>query len=313
MFLSKTSLSLIVVSSMVSQSIQQDFPDWQAPGEGDVRSPCPFINTLANHGLINRNGKDVDLYEMVNTLSITFDGAPPLFQFLADLAVSLNFTSTDEDGVVRMDIDQLFAHNKMEHDASFFRADHFFGEEESMLVDTGLLDSLLSVNPDSDVLTFDDLATFQYNRIIDSRMNNREVNVNEGQGTSFSAQATLFLVLGQDPDLAFVQKDRLDELIRFERLPEGFVNGTVEPSDVLAEGTLAADIRLQFLENFEAALAAELPEATDPPAMPEATDPPAMPEATDPPAMTDTGSSGAPTLMTKSAVALALAAACAWM
>lgn len=295
MFLSKVSLSFLVVASMVSQSIQQDFPEWQAPGEGDVRSPCPFINTLANHGLINRSGKDVDLYEMVNTLSITFDGEPPLFQFLADLAVSLNFTTTDENGVVRMDIDELFAHNKMEHDASFFRSDHFFGEEDSKLVDLGLLDALLSVNPDSDVLTFDDLAMFQYNRIIDSRTNNPEVSISEGQGTSFSAQATLFLVLGQDPDLAFVQKDRLDELIRHERLPAGFVNGTVEPSDVLADGTLASDVRLQFLENFEAALAAEIPVSTDAPSMAAA------------------GSSGASTVMIKSVVVMVLAIACAWM
>ncbi len=297
MFSSKVSLPFIVAATMISQSIQQDFPEWQAPGEGDVRSPCPFINTLANHGLINRNGKDVNLYEMVTILSVTFDGAPPLFQFLADLAVSLNFTTVDEDGIVRMDIDELFAHNTMEHDASFFRADHFFGEEDSKLVDLGLLDALLSVNPDSDVLTFEDLATFQYQRVIDSRTNNPEVNVNEGQGTSFSAQATLFLVLGQDPDLAFVQKDRLDELLRFERLPEGYVNGTVEPSDVLAEGTVASDIRLQFLANFEAALTAEIPADTG------ATEPPATPD----------GSSGASNNMAKSVAIAIVAIVCAWM
>lgn len=308
MFLSnKAYLFSLFGATLVSRSIQQDFPpagnEWQAPGDGDVRSSCPFINTLANHGLINRSGKDVDLFEMVTILSETFDGAPPLFQFLADLAVSLNFTSVDEDGIVRMDIDELHAHNKMEHDASFFRADFFFGEEESKLVDLGLLDALLSANPDSDVLTKEELMTFQYNRILDSRSNNPEVNINEGQGTSFSAQATLFLTLGQDPNLASVQKDRIDELIRFERLPQGYVpqavNGTIEAFDVLAEGTVASDVRLEFLASFEDALAAEIPATMD-----ETTAPP-MDESTN-------GASGASKKMLHYASIGFLAAGLVW-
>lgn len=271
MFLSKAYIFSFVGATLVSNSIQQEFPpagnEWQAPGDGDVRSPCPFINTLANHGLINRNGKDVDLFEMVTILSETFDNAPPLFQFLSDLAVTLNLTSVDEDGIVRMDIDALFAHNKEEHDASFVRSDFYFGEEESKLVDLDLLDALLSVNPDSDVLTREDLMTFQTSRILDSRANNPEVNINEGQATVFSAQATLFLTLGQDPDLVSVQKERIDELLRYERLPQGYVpqavNGTLVAFDVLAEGTVAADARLEFVTSFEAALAAEIPAMVD--------------------------------------------------
>lgn len=32
---------------------------YQAPGPSDSRGPCPGLNTLANHGLINRNGKNI--------------------------------------------------------------------------------------------------------------------------------------------------------------------------------------------------------------------------------------------------------------
>lgn len=39
--------------------------DWQAPGEGDVRSPCPGLNSLANHGFLNRNGKDLTIPELI--------------------------------------------------------------------------------------------------------------------------------------------------------------------------------------------------------------------------------------------------------
>jgi hypothetical protein len=33
--------------------------DFKEPGSNDLRSPCPFLNTLANHGYINRDGKHV--------------------------------------------------------------------------------------------------------------------------------------------------------------------------------------------------------------------------------------------------------------
>jgi hypothetical protein len=32
------------------QRHSSDSHDWQAPGPQDVRSPCPALNTLANHG-----------------------------------------------------------------------------------------------------------------------------------------------------------------------------------------------------------------------------------------------------------------------
>jgi len=35
--------------------------EWQAPLATDCRSPCPALNTLANHGLIPRDGKNYDV------------------------------------------------------------------------------------------------------------------------------------------------------------------------------------------------------------------------------------------------------------
>ena len=49
---------------------------WQAPIEGDERSPCVFLNTLANHGIINRNGTFIDLFEIVTKLEEVFAFSP---------------------------------------------------------------------------------------------------------------------------------------------------------------------------------------------------------------------------------------------
>lgn len=43
--------------------------DWQAPTSGDVRSPCPCLNTLANHGYLNRNGMNISRQELSDALT----------------------------------------------------------------------------------------------------------------------------------------------------------------------------------------------------------------------------------------------------
>ena len=32
---------------------------WIAPGPDDVRSPCPFVNTMANHGKLKMRKKEM--------------------------------------------------------------------------------------------------------------------------------------------------------------------------------------------------------------------------------------------------------------
>jgi hypothetical protein len=36
-------------------------PEWMAPGPDDVRSPCPLLNTLANHNTIPHSGKNLTI------------------------------------------------------------------------------------------------------------------------------------------------------------------------------------------------------------------------------------------------------------
>ena len=57
-------MTLFALSSflflMAPTRLVQAFPgEYHPPGPTDQRSPCPALNTLANHGLLPRDGKDV--------------------------------------------------------------------------------------------------------------------------------------------------------------------------------------------------------------------------------------------------------------
>lgn len=49
-----------------ADSAQNAIPPYQAPGKNDARAPCPGLNTLANHGLINRNGRAISRQSMID-------------------------------------------------------------------------------------------------------------------------------------------------------------------------------------------------------------------------------------------------------
>ncbi|KIK68713.1 hypothetical protein GYMLUDRAFT_36202 [Collybiopsis luxurians FD-317 M1] len=42
-------------------NIDWDSHRWVAPGEDDLRSPCPGMNILANHGFLPRDGRNVTI------------------------------------------------------------------------------------------------------------------------------------------------------------------------------------------------------------------------------------------------------------
>jgi hypothetical protein len=49
---------------------------YQAPGPNDARSPCPGLNTLANHGYINRNGRNIQGSDIINAAQQVYSIAP---------------------------------------------------------------------------------------------------------------------------------------------------------------------------------------------------------------------------------------------
>lgn len=85
---------------------------WRHPSATDVRSPCPGLNILANHNLINPTGRNITLADIGTAIHTAYN-----FEAAFLLAGIANHT-----GPV-IDLNFLNKHNLLEHDGSLTRAD----------------------------------------------------------------------------------------------------------------------------------------------------------------------------------------------
>ncbi|KAM0260080.1 hypothetical protein ACHAQJ_003005 [Trichoderma viride] len=63
-------VSKIIVASLAAFSAASEvLRPWQAPGPEDSRSPCPMLNTLANHGYLPHDGRDITAQQFGDAIS----------------------------------------------------------------------------------------------------------------------------------------------------------------------------------------------------------------------------------------------------
>ncbi|KAF2216224.1 hypothetical protein CERZMDRAFT_109174 [Cercospora zeae-maydis SCOH1-5] len=102
------------------------FTDWRAPGANDVRSPCPGLNSLANHGFLNRNGRNMTIPHLLEGMAAGLNIGPDFTVAIGGLGL---LSSSNPLGV-SFDLPDLDQHNfPIEHDASLSRQDDFFGDD----------------------------------------------------------------------------------------------------------------------------------------------------------------------------------------
>jgi len=135
-----------------------------APTATDSRTPCPALNSLANHGFLPRDGK-----------AITPDALKDSLRKVYGLTFALS-TGLVESGwrscgkfeagkKAPTDLIEFAQHNKIEHDASLAHADVAPGETYAPVeTDQGLLQDFVSRSADGQFLTMDDVARVRVER-----------------------------------------------------------------------------------------------------------------------------------------------------
>jgi len=98
-------------------------------GHETQRSPCPFLNSLANHGYLPRDGKNITQDKLKAALIV----AGNCSHTLADVLSSIVKPVLHEDDTFTL-VD-LRRHNAIEHDSSFTRLDFRQGDNYSFQPD----------------------------------------------------------------------------------------------------------------------------------------------------------------------------------
>lgn len=99
---------------------------FQLPTETDVRSPCPGLNALANHGLLPRDGKNIDLPTLIAGAYKGFSLASEATTLVGGVGLQASTTGNAS----TFNLDDLAQHlpRVIEHDGSMTRNDSYWGD-----------------------------------------------------------------------------------------------------------------------------------------------------------------------------------------
>ncbi|KAI0260720.1 Cloroperoxidase [Gloeopeniophorella convolvens] len=127
--------------------------DWCPKQPSDSRSPCPALNTLANHGFLPRDGKQLTPDILIHALKEGYGLSSPLAYFLVYGGQFL----LGQTGA--FSLSDLARHNRIEHNASLAHGDaHGRDEYAPIAPDPKMVKDLLNSARDGHVMTIEDIA-----------------------------------------------------------------------------------------------------------------------------------------------------------
>ncbi|KAL0570571.1 hypothetical protein V5O48_011390 [Marasmius crinis-equi] len=222
-------------ASVAEEQIDFSAYPWKAPGPNDLRSPCPGLNTLANHGILPRDGRDV-------SVPMIIEAGFKTFHIQADIAIragKIGMLTSHE--AQTLSLDDLKLHGTLEHDASLSREDFALGD--NLHFNEEIFSTLENSNPGSDYYNITSAGQVQHARLADSIQRNPNVTNTDLQAALRGIESALYLSVMGDPILGVAPKRFVQVFFREERLPieEGWKRPSV-PINTTSIGILAAQI-----------------------------------------------------------------------
>ncbi|KAL4864993.1 hypothetical protein BDV12DRAFT_188485 [Aspergillus spectabilis] len=202
-------LGLIGLASATSDFAH---PHWKPAGPNDFRGPCPMMNTLANHGFLPHDGRNLTRPNVVDALTTALNFNASLANLMFDMAIVAN----PEQNATYFTLDHLNRHNVLEHDASLSRNDAYFGSNH--IFNSTIFAQTRSFWTDS-VLTTAMLANSKIARqIISKAFNPTYTFTKETEQFSLGEIAAPIIAFG-DIEAGTVERDFVEYFFENERLP----------------------------------------------------------------------------------------------
>jgi hypothetical protein len=171
-----------------------NFEDWHPQGHGFVRSPCPALNSLANHNVLPRDGRNYTIPVLVKALGEGLNVSAETATALATLGLSLS----KDPASGAFDLDDLNKHNAIEHDASLSRRDFDLGGN-AQAFDRETFQETLSFFKGATNVGIEDVAAARWGRIQSSKAQNSKFVYGANQTFPTYFESSAYFQLFKDP------------------------------------------------------------------------------------------------------------------
>ncbi|KAF7307835.1 hypothetical protein MKEN_01143700 [Mycena kentingensis (nom. inval.)] len=226
-------LSVVSASPSKSTSPKHYVPKaWRAPTASDSRSPCPGLNTLANHDILPRSGRNIT-HSMLASIFENF------FNFQEPLAIGVANASNlflRADGT--FDLHDTTVHGVIEHDASYVHDDtpagEKFGTAETNMTKAELL---VGLSADGVLMTAKDLGVARYllERALVTPLDALHQMAANGEGP---LAMSAFGFTQKDGTKA-MKVDDFRNVFKYNRLPNGFKTYPEQVTGAIMNKTIA--------------------------------------------------------------------------
>ncbi|KAJ3541694.1 heme-thiolate peroxidase [Fusarium decemcellulare] len=187
---------------------------WKAPGEDDLRSPCPFMNTLANHDFVPHDGRNVTRTPFVASIQEALGLDEPFATQIFDRALVANPTPN----ATFFDLDMLHkTHGVIEHDGSLSRRDAIFDPTNPF--DEGTFDNFVSYFGTNKTINTRNLANARARHAYDMSLVNSNFTITEPEIPVIVGENAMLISIFGNPDTAVVKRSFIEFFFRKERFP----------------------------------------------------------------------------------------------
>ncbi|KAF7350858.1 hypothetical protein MSAN_01647900 [Mycena sanguinolenta] len=228
-------LCFLVVLSISQCVSSYDSHEWIAPTASDVRSPCPGLNTLANHGYLPRSGMNITITDILDAAVAGFNVGPD------SIIQAAKFGLLSGDAPTTMNLDALQLHNLIEHDASISRNDFALGD--NLHFNETVFTTLANANPGVDFYNATSAGQVMQARLADSLARNVNVTNTLKEFALRVRESALYLSIFGDPLTGVAPKNFVQIFFREERLP--IAEGWTRPeTPITAESMVPVEVMI---------------------------------------------------------------------
>jgi hypothetical protein len=211
----KVSVALLSLSALAFPQSGNNLPVgvYAPPAPGAVRSACPCMNTLSNHGYLRRDGGANPITEIKRVFSEVLNVGGDVSDFFINASLGFGMGRNGNTTIALGDINQ---EGQISHDVSLVRDDDDLGD--ALAINQTLVKQLISFSSNGKTISVGDLGKFRKARFQDSKARNRnlEFGLNQ-QFTAFGEASLLLGVFGTD-----IPVTTIESFLGQEKLPVGF-------------------------------------------------------------------------------------------